>query len=332
MNLLVTGGAGFIGSHFIVDALKKDHSIVAIDNFSTSNKDNLDKIKDASGKDFTFFESDISDRTKLREIFSKNNIDLVVHFASLKSVTESVFNPIIYYKNNVCGSLILFETMQEMGVNKIIFSSSASVYGSSHLSPISEKCSLNPISPYAQSKAIIETILNDMTACKKDFKALNLRYFNPVGCHESFLIGESSKIKPSNLFPVICSVANGKKSHLSIFGKDYDTHDGTPVRDYIHISDLISGHISAIDWLNSSKKNFSSINLGTGSGYSVLEIVNVFNSFLDKPIQYEYSPRRSGDPGEVFADNSLAKSELNWSCAQSLEKMCKDSWLWHSKD
>tara|TARA_B100000989_G_scaffold151108_1_gene112701 strand:- start:39423 stop:40421 length:999 start_codon:yes stop_codon:yes gene_type:complete len=332
MNLLITGGAGFIGSHFIVDALKKNHSIVALDNFSTSNKDILVKIKEASGKDFIFYEADISDKSKLREIFSTNEIDLVVHFASLKSVTESVFNPILYYRNNVGGSLILLETMQEMGVKKIIFSSSASVYGSSHLSPISEECSLNPISPYAQSKVIIEKILNDMTTCKHDFKALNLRYFNPVGCHESFLIGESSKKEPSNLFPIICEIANGKKSHLSIFGNDYDTHDGTPVRDYIHISDLISGHISAIDWLNSSKKNISSINLGTGSGYSVLEIVNVFNSFLDRPIQYEYSPRRPGDSGIVFANNSLAKSELKWSSTQSLEKMCKDSWIWHSKD
>ncbi len=331
MKLFVTGGAGFIGSHFIADALIEGHTVVAVDNFSTSNLRTIERIKLTSSKDFVFHEIDICDQDSLRSIVKNHSIDVVVHFAAFKSVPESIINPLKYYKNNLSGSIALFGVMREFKINNIIFSSSASVYGSAHNSPIKENFPLDPISPYAHTKVIIESILRDMANSIKKFKALNLRYFNPVGCHETHLLGESPAMEPTNLFPVICSVAKGEKEFLSIFGEDYDTHDGTPVRDYIHISDLVSGHLSALEWFKKDEKVLE-INLGTGQGYSVLDIVNTFNSFLDKPIKFKFTPKRQGDPGSIYADNSLAKVELNWNCSRSLLNMCEDSWHWYSKD
>ncbi len=331
MKLFVTGGAGYIGSHFIADALSEGHEVIAVDNLITSHIQTIERIKQVAGIDFAFYELDICDEQGLRKILEQNQIDAVVHFAALKSVPESISNPLKYYKNNLTGSMVLFGLMKTLKIHNIIFSSSASVYGSSHKSPIKEDFLLKPISPYAHTKVITENILRDMTSSIKEFKALNLRYFNPVGCHDSFLLGESPAIESTNLFPVICSVASGEKECLSIFGKDYDTHDGTPVRDYIHISDLVSGHLSALNWFKNDKK-ISNINLGTGQGYSVLDIVNQFNSFLDHPIKFELSPRRYGDPGIIYADNSLANEELQWKCSKSLQDMCHDSWNWYSRD
>ena len=331
MNLLVTGGTGYIGSHFIANALSEGHEVIAVDNLISSHIQTIERIKQAAGKDFVFHKIDICEKEGLRKILKEDDIDVVVHFAALKSVPESISNPLKYYKNNLNGSMILFELMKELKINNIIFSSSASVYGSKHQSPIKEEFSLEPVSPYAQTKVIIENILRDMTFSIEEFKALNFRYFNPVGCHETFLLGESPSIVSTNLFPVICSVAGGKKETISVFGKDYDTHDGTPVRDYIHITDLVAGHLRALDWFKSENKT-SNINLGTGQGYSVLDIINKFNSILDKPIKFELCPRRVGDPGSVYADNSLAKLELDWSCSKDLEAMCRDSLSWYSKD
>lgn len=331
MNLLVTGGAGYIGSHFIADALSEGHDVIAVDNLISSHIQTIERIKQASGKDFVFHKIDTCDREGLRKILIQDKIDVVVHFAALKSVPESIRDPLKYYKNNLNGSMVLFELMKEFGIKNIIFSSSASVYGSKHKSPIQEGFLLEPISPYAQTKVIIENILRDMAFSIEEFKALNLRYFNPVGCHETILLGESSSIISTNLFPVLCNVAGGKKETISVFGQDYDTHDGTPVRDYIHITDLVAGHLRALDWFKNEKK-ISNINLGTGIGYSVLDIINMFNSFLDRPIEFELSPRRQGDPGSVYADVSLAKLELDWTSSRDLESMCRDSWSWYSKD
>lgn len=331
MNLFVTGAAGYIGSHFIADALSEGHEVIAVDNLINSHIQIIDRIKQAAGKDFIFHKIDICDSYALKEVIKKEKIDVVVHFAALKSVPESMSNPLKYYKNNINGSMVLFELMKELSIHNIIFSSSASVYGSKHQSPIKEEFSLEPISPYAQTKVITENILTDFSLSLEEFKALNLRYFNPVGCHETFLLGETLSVKSTNLFPVVCNVAGGKKENISIFGKDYDTHDGTPIRDYIHISDLVAGHLKALDWFKKEEKTLT-INLGTGIGYSVLDIINKFNSFLDQPLEFEFSPRRKGDPGSIYADVSLAKSELNWTSSKDLESMCRDAWLWYSKN
>ncbi len=331
MNLFVTGAAGYIGSHFIADALSEGHEVIAVDNLINSHIQTIDRVKQAAGKDFIFHKIDICDGDALKEVLIKEKIDVVVHFAALKSVPESMSNPLKYYKNNINGSMILFELMKELSIHNIIFSSSASVYGSKHRCPIKEEFSLEPLSPYAQTKVITENILRDMSYSVENFKALNLRYFNPVGCHETILLGETLSTKATNLFPVICNVAGGKKEAISVFGKDYDTYDGTAVRDYIHINDLVAGHLSALNWFKDENKT-SNINLGTGQGYSVLEIINMFNSILDKPINFEFCPRRPGDPGSVYADNSLAKSELDWSCSRNLEAMCRDSLSWYFRE
>lgn len=332
MNLLVTGGAGYIGSHFILEALSKGHEVIALDNLANSEEKTIDRIKEISNKEFQFHQIDLIDKQKLEKVITENEIDIVVHFAALKSVPESMIDPLKYYHNNINGSLSLLEIMIKRGINKIIFSSSASVYGTNHISPIKENVSLEPINPYASTKVMIEKILEDLILCIKGFKALNLRYFNPVGCHDSILLGESTSIKPTNLFPVLCSVAKEKKDKLNIFGNDYDTHDGTPVRDYIHITDLVDGHIKGIDWILKDKNKYQSINLGTGVGFSVLDVVTTFNSFLEVPIEYKFSKRRAGDAACVYADNSLAKKELSWSCTKDILRMCEDSWSWYSKN
>lgn len=326
MNLLVTGGAGYIGSHFILEALRDNHQIIALDNFSTSSKSTIEKLREISKKNFDFYEVGIDDQINLDKIFKRHRVDIVVHFAGLKSVPESIEKPDLYMRNNVQGSKILLNEMIKYKVNKIIFSSSASVYGDNN-SPLKEELNPKPLNPYAESKVRVENTLIEMSKEFTEFKAVILRYFNPVGCDPSYQIGEIQS-KPSNLFPIICS-SIAANSFFEIFGNDFDTHDGTPIRDFIHISDLIRGHLGAIDWLDSSEQNLIKINLGTGKGHSVLDIVKKFQEVVGRKIKYKFSSRRKGDPGTSYADCNLAYEELNWKALKNLDQMCYDSMKWH---
>ncbi len=328
MKLLVTGGAGFIGSHFILDALRKNIQIVSIDNFSNSDESVIQLIKKISKKNFYFYNISISDHLNLKKIFREHKIDIVVHFAALKSVPESLEKPSLYIKNNFEGSKVLFNQMLENNVNKIIFSSSASVYGDQN-SPLKEDLNPKPLNPYAESKVRVEEKLLEISNEIDAFRAIILRYFNPVGCDSSYEIGEIQS-KPANLFPIICSSIS-EKINIKIYGNDYDTHDGTPVRDFIHISDLINGHMEAMSWFNFSSKKFITINLGTGKGYSVLDIIYKFEELIGKKIDFQYVPRRDGDPAVSFADNSQARKELKWMASKGLNEMCRDSLIWHQK-
>lgn len=326
MNLLVTGGAGYIGSHFILEALRNNHQIVAVDNFLNSYKETIDKIESIAEKKIHFYNISIDDKASLNSLFKRHEIDAVVHFAGLKSVPESIQKPDLYLRNNVQGSEVLFNAMIENKVHKIIFSSSASVYGNQN-PPLTEDLKLDPLNPYAESKVKIENKLTDVSKKNNKFKVIILRYFNPVGCDSSYRIGDN-QTKPTNLFPVICSSIS-RNSFFEVYGDDYNTHDGTPVRDFIHISDLISGHLKALDWLESSEKRLIKINLGTGKGYSVLDIVNKFQEIIGHKIKYKFSSRREGDPKVSFADNKLAFKELDWKATKNLYEMCHDSLKWH---
>lgn len=332
MSILVTGGAGYIGSHTVVELLKEGKEVVIIDNFSNSNPQTLEKIKEITNKDFKFYEIDYLNKEKLKKVFEGNKIDAVINFAGYKAVGESVKEPIKYYINNISGALVLLETMKEFGVKKFVFSSSATVYGNPEKVPLTEDSKVGgTTNPYGTTKFFIERILEDIYKSDNTWNICILRYFNPVGAHESGLIGEEPKGVPNNLMPYIVRVASGILNELSIFGNDYDTKDGTGVRDYIHVVDLAKGHIKALEKLDKEQKGLFIYNLGTGTGYSVLEMVKAFEKSTGKKVKYKIAPRRAGDIAICYADPRKAKQELGWEAKKTLEDMCRDSWNFINK-
>lgn len=327
MAILVTGGAGFIGSHTAVELLEAGKEIVVIDNFSNSKPDAIEAIKKITGKEFKFYEADYTDRIALERIFKENSIDSVINFAGYKAVGESVQKPLEYYTNNIYGALVLLDTMRKYGVKKFIFSSSATVYGDPEVIPITEDCKTGgTTNPYGSSKLFIEQILMDLYKSDNTWDIAILRYFNPVGAHKSGLIGEEPKGIPNNLMPYIARVAAGTLKELSVFGNDYDTHDGTGVRDYIHVVDLAKGHIKALEKLEKENTGLYIYNLGTGTGYSVLDMVKAFEKATGKDVPYKIADRRAGDIATCYSDPKKAKNELGWVAEKGIEDMCKDSW------
>lgn len=332
MAVLVTGGAGFIGSHTAVELLNAGKEIVILDNFSNSKPQSLEAIKKITGKDFKFYEMDYLDREKLEKVFEENEIDSVLNFAGFKAVGESVEKPIEYYTNNISGALVLLDTMKKYGVKKFVFSSSATVYGEPERIPITEDCKTGgTTNPYGTSKLFIEQILKDIYNSDNTWNIAILRYFNPVGAHESGLIGEEPQGIPNNLMPYVVRVAAGKLKELSVFGNDYDTPDGTGVRDYIHVVDLAKGHIKALEKLEKEGKGLFIYNLGTGKGYSVLDMVKAFEKSTGKKVAYKIAPRRAGDIATCYSDPTKAKEELGWKATKTLDEMCKDSWNFINK-
>jgi UDP-glucose 4-epimerase len=330
MAILVTGGAGYIGSHTCVELLNLEYDIVVVDNLCNSSKESLRRVEEITGKKIPFYQVDLLDKESLEDVFKNNHIDSVIHFAGLKAVGESVAKPLEYYYNNIAGTLILCEVMKKYGVKDIVFSSSATVYGNPAFNPIAEDCPRGEITnPYGQTKAMIEQILIDLHRSDTEWNVVILRYFNPIGAHESGKIGEDPKDIPNNLLPYITQVAVGRRECLRVFGDDYDTPDGTGIRDYIHVVDLSLGHVKAIDKLK-EKEGVSIYNLGTGVGYSVLDVVKAFEEASGVQIKYEIKPRRPGDIATSFADPKKAKNELNWEAKRSLPQMCEDSWRWQS--
>ena len=327
MSILVPGGAGYIGSHTVIELLNKGKEVVIIDNFSNSKPEVLEKIKQITGKDFKFYEMDYQDREKLEKVFQENKIEAVMNFAGYKAVGESVKKPIEYYMNNISGCLVVLDVMKKYNVKKFIFSSSATVYGDPETIPITEDCKTGgTTNPYGTTKLFIEQILKDAYKADNTWDICILRYFNPVGAHESGLIGEEPQGIPNNLMPYIVRVANGTLEQLSVFGNDYDTPDGTGVRDYIHVVDLAKGHLSALNKLDSEKEGIYIYNLGTGKGYSVLDMVKAFEKATGKKVNYKIAPRRAGDIATCYADPKKAKEELGWYAEKTLDDMCKDSW------
>lgn len=332
MAVLLPGGAGYIGSHTAVELLNKGKEIIIIDNFSNSKPEVLDKIKQITSKDFKFYEMDYLDREKLAKVFEENEIEAVLNFAGYKAVGESVQKPIEYYINNISGALVLLDTMRKYNCKKFIFSSSATVYGNPEKIPLTEDCKVGgTTNPYGTTKLFIEQILKDIYTSDNTWDICILRYFNPVGSHESGLIGEEPKGIPNNLMPYIVRVANGQLKELSVFGNDYDTPDGTGVRDYIHVVDLAKGHVNALEKLNKEGKGLYIYNLGTGTGYSVLDMVKAFEKTTGKKVQYKIAPRRAGDIATCYADPQKAKEELGWEANKTLEDMCRDSWNYIEK-
>ncbi len=325
MAILVTGGAGFIGSHTCVELLENGYEVVIVDNFINSKPEALNRIKQITGKDFKFYEADLLDKAAVETIFKENKIDAVIHFAGLKAVGESVAQPIRYYHNNITGTLILCQVMQEAGVKKIVFSSSATVYGSPKTVPIREDFPLHTTNPYGSTKLMIENILQDIFVADNEWSIALLRYFNPIGAHKSGLIGEDPNGIPNNLMPYIAQVAAGKLEVLSVFGDDYDTKDGTGVRDYIHVVDLAQGHIKAVEKVLGGS-GVDAYNLGTGIGYSVLDMVHAFETANNVKVNYKIAPRRPGDIAVCFADPKKAKELLGWQAQFGIEDMCRDSW------
>ena len=325
MAILVTGGAGFIGSHTCVELLENGYEVVIVDNFINSKPEALNRIKQITGKDFKFYEADLLDKAAVETIFKENKIDAVIHFAGLKAVGELVAQPIRYYHNNITGTLILCQVMQEAGVKKIVFSSSATVYGSPKTVPIREDFPLHTTNPYGSTKLMIENILQDLFAADNEWSIALLRYFNPIGAHKSGLIGEDPNGIPNNLMPYIAQVAAGKLEVLSVFGDDYDTKDGSGVRDYIHVVDLAQGHIKAVEKVLGGS-GVDAYNLGTGIGYSVLDMVHAFETANNVKVNYKIAPRRPGDIAVCFADPKKAKELLGWQAQFGIEDMCRDSW------
>ncbi|MDD4734043.1 MAG: UDP-glucose 4-epimerase GalE [Bacilli bacterium] len=323
MKILVTGGTGYIGSHTCVELLKSDFDVVIIDNLSNSKIEVVDKIKIITGKDLVFYQGDIRDELLLEEIFQKEGIDAVIHFAGLKAVGESVKKPMMYYRNNIDGTLTLCEVMEKYDCKKLIFSSSATVYGKPKTLPIKEDFPLSTTNPYGSTKLYIEGILKDLYVSDPEWSIVVLRYFNPIGADKSGLIGENPNDIPNNLMPYIMKVAVGELPFLNVYGNDYDTHDGTGVRDYIHVVDLALGHLSALEILN---PGIEYINLGTGNGYSVLDIANTFIKVNQVDIPYKIGERRPGDIDACYADSSYAKKRLNWEAKHTLDEMCLDAY------
>ena len=331
-KILVTGGAGYIGSHTCVELLNNNKEIVVIDNFSNSNSKALDNIKAITNKDFKFYEINYLDRVALEKVFEENDIESVINFAGYKAVGESVQKPLEYYENNIGGAVILLETMKKYNVKKFVFSSSATVYGDPEIIPITEETKIGgTTNPYGTTKLFIEQILQDLYKSDNSWDIAILRYFNPIGAHESGLLGEDPKGIPNNLMPYITRVAAGKLQELSIFGNDYDTKDGTGVRDYIHVVDLAKGHLLALNKLDKENSGIYIYNLGTGNGYSVLEIVNTFMKVNNVPVPYKIAPRREGDIATCYADPTKAKNELGFVAEKTLEDMCRDGWNFQKK-
>jgi UDP-glucose 4-epimerase len=329
MAILITGGAGYIGSHTCVQLLEAGYEIVVVDNLSNSSVESLNRVKQISGKTFAFVEADIRDATAMRALFKAHVITGVIHFAGLKAVGESAEKPQLYYDNNVVGSLNLFAVMCEFGVKTIVFSSSATVYGDAATVPIKEDFPLSATNPYGRTKLMLEDILRDLHAADNSWRIGLLRYFNPIGAHASGMIGEDPNGIPNNLLPYVSQVAVGRLAKLRVFGNDYATHDGTGVRDYIHVMDLADGHVTALDYLLKNEAIIT-VNLGTGVGYSVLDVVNAFVKVSGKNVPYEFLPRRAGDVAINYADASKALSLLGWKATRNLETMCADAWKWQS--
>ena len=331
MKILVTGGLGYIGSHTVVELLNDGYEVIVIDNLSNSKESVADKIKTITNKDFKYYIGDVRDKELLRSIFSTNDINSVIHFAGLKAVGESVEKPLLYYQNNLDSTLTLCEVMNEFNVKKMVFSSSATVYGSQDVLPIKETASLSTTNPYGSTKLFIEYILDDIFTSDNEWSIVKLRYFNPVGAHKSGLIGEDPNGIPNNLMPYISKVANKELPYLNVFGNDYNTKDGTGVRDYIHVVDLALGHLKAILYVNNNKGSIA-INLGTGNGYSVLEMVNAYKNMNNVDVPYKIAPRRDGDIAECYADPTRAKELLNWETKLTLEDMVKSAYEFIKKN
>ncbi|EGT4251582.1 UDP-glucose 4-epimerase GalE [Clostridioides difficile] len=329
MAVLVAGGAGYIGSHTAIELLESGYEVVIVDNLSNSNSIVVDRIKELSKKTVKFYNIDIRNKDEMHVVFKENNIESIIHFAALKAVGESVEKPIEYYSNNLISTLNLFELMREYGVKKFVFSSSATVYGDPHTCPILEDFPLSVTNPYGRTKLMIEQMLVDISKADKSLDIALLRYFNPVGAHKSGRIGEEPNGVPSNLMPYITKIAVGKLKELSVYGNDYPTHDGTGVRDYIHVLDLAAGHVKALQKLEENP-GLVVYNLGTGKGYSVLDLVKAFSKASGKEIPYKIVGRRAGDVAMCYADSSKAEKELGWKAKYELEEMCEDSWRWQS--
>ena len=332
MAVLVTGGAGYIGSHTCVELLNAGKDVVIVDNFYNCKKSSLDRIRALVKKDFKFYECDIRDKKGLDEIFKKEQIDSVIHFAGLKAVGESVHKPLEYFDNNVNGTLVLLDVMRNNGCKKIVFSSSATVYGMNNISPLTEDMEVGGVTnPYGRTKYMIECILKDLYTCDHTWSICLLRYFNPIGAHKSGTMGEDPNGIPNNLMPYITQVAIGKREYLNVWGDDYDTPDGTGVRDYIHVVDLALGHIKAVEKVEGSEGLFI-YNLGTGKGYSVLDVVKAFEKASGVKIPYKIGPRRDGDIATCYSDPSKAYKELGWKAERDIEEMCEDSWRWQKQN
>jgi len=331
MSVLVTGGAGYIGSHACVELLNAGYDIVVVDNFSNSKPEALRRVKEITGKDFEYYAIDLLDREGLEKVFSEHKVEAVIHFAGLKAVGESVAIPLKYYYNNITGTIVLCEVMAKYGVKKIVFSSSATVYGNPKSVPIKEDFPLGPTNPYGRTKYMIEEILKDVYVSDNEWGVILLRYFNPIGAHESGRIGEDPNGIPNNLMPYITQVAVGKREKLSVFGDDYNTHDGTGVRDYIHVVDLAKGHLKALEKVMKGS-GVNVYNLGTGTGYSVLDVVKTFEKATGQKIPYVITERRPGDIDMCYADPTKAYEELGWKAEKDLEDMCRDSWNWQKNN
>lgn len=331
MKVLVTGGAGYIGSHTCVELLNEGYEIAVVDNLSNSCEESLERVEKITGKKVKFYKEDLCDLGAVEKIFDSESFDAVIHFAGLKAVGESVEIPLAYYENNIGSTINLCKTMAKHGCKKLVFSSSATVYGNPHTVPITEDFPLHCTNPYGRTKLMIEEILRDLYVSDNEWDIALLRYFNPVGAHESGLIGEDPKGIPNNLMPYITQVAVGKRPHLNVFGDDYETPDGTGVRDYIHVVDLAIGHIRALEKI-SKKSGVVTYNLGTGCGYSVLDMVKAFSKACGHDVAYEIAPRRAGDIAQCYADPKKAKEELGFEAKRNLEDMCRDSWNWQSNN
>ena len=332
MAILVTGGAGYIGSHTVVELQNSGYDVVVLDNLSNSSEKALDRVSKITGKPVKFYKADILDREALDQIFDKEDIDSCIHFAGLKAVGESVVKPWEYYENNIAGTLTLVDVMRKHGVKNIIFSSSATVYGDPAQIPITEECpKQSPTNPYGQTKTMLEQVLMDIHRADPEWNVTLLRYFNPIGAHKSGLIGEDPKGIPNNLLPYVAQVAIGKLKCVGVFGNDYDTPDGTGVRDYIHVVDLARGHVKAIEKFKENK-GVLIYNLGTGNGYSVLQVIEAFGKACGKKIPYEIKPRRAGDIATCYCDPSKAKRELGWEAEYGIDEMCADSWKWQTQN
>ena len=332
MHILVTGGAGYIGSHTCVELLNAGYEVTVVDNLYNSSEKALDRVQEIAGKAVKFYKADIQDRDAMNKVFDENKFDAVIHFAGLKAVGESVAKPIEYYQNNIGGTLVLTDVMRHHGCKNIIFSSSATVYGDPAIIPITEECPKGTCTnPYGWSKSMLEQILTDIHTSDPEWNVVLLRYFNPIGAHKSGKIGEDPKGIPNNLLPYVAQVAIGKLECLGVFGDDYDTPDGTGVRDYIHVVDLALGHVKAVEKL-ADNEGVSIYNLGTGNGYSVLQVIEAFGKACGKAINYAIKPRRPGDIAMCYCDPAKAKKELGWEAQYGIEDMCADSWRWQSQN
>lgn len=332
MSILVTGGTGYIGSHTVVELQNAGYEVVVADNLCNSSRESLKRVEELTGKTVKFYEADIRDRAAMDKVFEENKIESVIHFAGLKAVGESVQKPVEYYDNNIGGTLTLIESMRDHNVKNIVFSSSATVYGNPAFVPITEECPKGTCTnPYGWTKSMLEQILSDVWKADNEWNVILLRYFNPIGAHKSGRIGENPNGIPNNLMPYITQVAVGKLERLNVFGNDYNTPDGTGVRDYIHVVDLAIGHVKAIEKI-ASKPGLKIYNLGTGKGYSVLDIVNAFEAATGVKIPYVIGPRRAGDIDECYSDAAKAREELGWEAQFGIEDMCRDSWNWQSNN